>query len=104
MAGYGNPEPVLKYYEEVRVRRNFVQEPDVILYYINSGQGRGDFEVTGGSLLNEDSTSVGRRLTIGFYVRNNFRSFEITRNRGGAYTLHTDGYLMDVLEPTYDED
>ena len=43
-----------------------------------------DFEVTGGSLLNEDSTSVGRRLTIGFNVRNNFRSFEITRNRGGG--------------------
>ena len=41
MAGYGNPEPVLRYYEEVRVRRNFVQEPDVIIYYINSGQGRG---------------------------------------------------------------
>lgn len=101
MAGYGNPEPVLRYYEEVRVRRNFVQEHDVTLYYINQGQGRGDFQVRGGSILKEDSTSAGRRLTIGFYVRNNFRSFEITRNRGGAYTLHTGGYLMDELERTY---
>ena len=41
MAGYRNQEPVLRYYEEVRVRRNFVQEHDVTLYYINQGQGRG---------------------------------------------------------------
>ena len=41
MAGYRNLEPVYRYIEEVRVGRNFVQEHDVIVSYINPGLGRG---------------------------------------------------------------
>ena len=41
MAGYSYQEPFHRYIEKVRVGRNFVQEHDVILSYINSGLGRG---------------------------------------------------------------
>nr|XP_058941356.1 uncharacterized protein LOC131769632 isoform X2 [Pocillopora verrucosa] len=67
----------------VRVGRNFVQEHDVVVSYINPGLGRGGFRVSRGSIRSEVPISGGRRLTIGYSIGNNFKSFEITRSQGG---------------------
>lgn len=96
MSGYTNQEPVDKYIEKVRVGRRFVQEHDVILSYINPGVGRGDFQVSPGT-ISEVPSSSGRRLTIEYYIGNDFKSFEITRNQGGGYTLHSPGYWKEEL-------
>lgn len=92
MAGYRNQEPVYRYIEKVRVGRNFVQEHDVVVSYINPGLGRGGFRVSRGGIRSEVPISGGRRLTIGYSIGNNFKSFEITRSQGGGYILHTHGY------------
>lgn len=96
MAGYRYQEPVHRYIEEVCVGRNSVQEHDLILSYINEGRGRGEFRVSSGT-ISEVPSSGGRRLTIWYFTENNFKSFEITRNQGGGYKLHSPGYWMKEL-------
>lgn len=97
MSGYRNQEPFHRYIEKVCVGRNSVKEHDVILSYINSGLGRGDFQVSRGKKYEVPSSS-GRRLIIEYYIGNNLKSFEITRNQGGGYTLHSPGYWKVELE------
>ena len=42
-----------------------------------------DFQVSPGT-ISEVPSSSGRRLTIEYYIGNDFKSFEITRNQGGG--------------------
>ena len=43
-----------------------------------------DFRVSSGT-ISEIPSSGGRRLTIWYFIENNFKSFEITRNQGGGW-------------------
>ena len=42
-----------------------------------------DFQVSRGT-ISEVLSSSGRKLTIWYYIGNNLKSFEITRNQGGG--------------------
>jgi len=89
MSGHRNREPSNAFCEIVQVGRNFVDHPDVTVFYESTGHGV--FDVDGGVIFRQSSEAGRRRLTV---VTNSGHVFDITRQNRGAYRLNTAGYWM----------